>query len=222
MRARAGRSGPLCEASRRSSSRCGSAARRCASRPICTSRTSRPRRREAAASGKSGATPSKPPVDGVARSSLLALSAARVLLLTLFLLSVNDGAPTGGAGARAGEAAQAKTEKASGAGLFMLLIVVAFFIALPQLATAGANRALHLGLEVQSPRFQLLTGRLQADNRRRLPALPPPHPRHPADVPVPRRRAQDDQHLRGRRRARARQRARARRPCTRAAGRRSS
>ncbi len=116
-------------------------------------------RREAAASGKSGATPSKPPVDGVARSSLLALSAARVLsALTLFLLSVNDGAPTGGAGARAGEAAQAKTEKASGAGLFMLLIVVAFFIALPQLATAGANRALHLGLEVQSPRFQLLTG----------------------------------------------------------------
>ena len=116
-------------------------------------------RREAAASGKSGATPSKPPVDGVARSSLLALSAARVLsALTLFLLSVNDGAPTGGPGARAGEAAQAKTEKASGAGLFMLVIVVAFFIALPQLATAGANRALHLGLEVQSPRFQLLTG----------------------------------------------------------------
>ncbi len=155
-------------------------------------------RREAAASGKSGATPSKPPVDGVARSSLLALSAARVLsALTLFLLSVNDGAPTGGAGARAGEAAQAKTEKASGAGLFMLLIVVAFFIALPQLATAGVNRALHLGLEVQSPRFQALTGAFKLTIVvgyllfiRRIPDIR-------RDVPVSRGRAQDDQHLRG-------------------------
>ena len=40
----------------------------------------------------------------------------------------------------------------------MLLIVIGFFIALPQLASAGVNRVFHLGLEVQSPTFQLVTG----------------------------------------------------------------
>jgi len=40
----------------------------------------------------------------------------------------------------------------------MLLLVIGFFIALPQIASAGVNRLLHLGLEVQSPKFQLLTG----------------------------------------------------------------
>jgi uncharacterized protein YqhQ len=40
----------------------------------------------------------------------------------------------------------------------MLLIVIGFFIALPQMASAGVNRAFHLGLEVQSPTFQMITG----------------------------------------------------------------
>jgi uncharacterized protein YqhQ len=40
----------------------------------------------------------------------------------------------------------------------MLLIVIAFFIALPQVASAGVNRFLHLGLEVQSAPFQVITG----------------------------------------------------------------
>jgi uncharacterized protein YqhQ len=40
----------------------------------------------------------------------------------------------------------------------MLLVAVAFFVALPQAAAEGANRLFHLRLEVQSPGFQALTG----------------------------------------------------------------
>jgi uncharacterized protein YqhQ len=40
----------------------------------------------------------------------------------------------------------------------MLLVAVSFFVALPQGAAAGFNRAMHLGLEVQSAGFQALTG----------------------------------------------------------------
>jgi len=40
----------------------------------------------------------------------------------------------------------------------MLVIAIAFLIALPQGAAAGLNRVLHLGLDVQSPAFQALTG----------------------------------------------------------------
>jgi len=90
-----------------------------------------------------------PPSGGLA--STLMLSATRVLsALALFLLSANDASDAGGTGG--------EKKKAGGTGLFMLLIVVAFFIALPQMASAGVNRVLHLGLEVQSPRFQVLTG----------------------------------------------------------------
>jgi uncharacterized protein YqhQ len=70
--------------------------------------------------------------------------------LTLFLLALGDEG--------AGAAPARPKEKQGGAGLFMLFIVIAFFIALPQVASAGVNRVLHLGLEVQSPRFQMLTG----------------------------------------------------------------
>jgi uncharacterized protein YqhQ len=41
---------------------------------------------------------------------------------------------------------------------FMLLVAIVFLIALPQMAAAGVNKGLHLGLEVQSPMFQVLTG----------------------------------------------------------------
>jgi uncharacterized protein YqhQ len=40
----------------------------------------------------------------------------------------------------------------------MLLLVIGFFIALPQVAAEGVNRGFHLGLEVQSPGFQVVTG----------------------------------------------------------------
>lgn len=41
---------------------------------------------------------------------------------------------------------------------FMLVIMVGFLIALPQAAAAGVNRVLSLGLDLQSPGFQMLTG----------------------------------------------------------------
>ena len=54
------------------------------------------------------------------------------------------------------------TESASGgrkAGMWiMLVIAIGFLVALPQGIAAGVNRALHLGLEVQSPGFQAITG----------------------------------------------------------------
>jgi uncharacterized protein YqhQ len=41
---------------------------------------------------------------------------------------------------------------------FMLFVAIAFLIALPQGAAAGVNRLFHLGLDVQAPAFQALTG----------------------------------------------------------------
>jgi len=75
-----------------------------------------------------------------------------VSAMTLFALSAGAG------DAVLPPAPKAPEKKKGGAGLVMLVLVVGFFIALPQLASAGANRVLHLGLEVQSPAFQLLTG----------------------------------------------------------------
>jgi uncharacterized protein YqhQ len=40
----------------------------------------------------------------------------------------------------------------------MALVAIAFFVALPQGLAAGVSRGLHLGLEVQSPGFQAITG----------------------------------------------------------------
>jgi uncharacterized protein YqhQ len=51
--------------------------------------------------------------------------------------------------------------KRGGASFIMLLVAVAFFVALPQGAAAALNRVLRLGLEVQSPGFQALTGALK-------------------------------------------------------------
>ncbi len=84
---------------------------------------------------------------GVASSVLRALAA-----LTVMLLSVGAeplGAPP---------SAKASAKGRGLAGGLMLAIVVVFFVALPQLASAGLSSALHLHLEVQSPGFQLLTG----------------------------------------------------------------
>jgi uncharacterized protein YqhQ len=44
------------------------------------------------------------------------------------------------------------------ASLLMLLIAIVFFVALPQASAAGVNRVFHLGLDVQSPAFQAITG----------------------------------------------------------------
>jgi uncharacterized protein YqhQ len=49
-------------------------------------------------------------------------------------------------------------KRAGGAMGFMLFVAIAFLIALPQGAAAGVNRFFHLGLDVQVPAFQALTG----------------------------------------------------------------
>jgi uncharacterized protein YqhQ len=72
--------------------------------------------------------------------------------LALVLLSLNE---PGGAVPQSPPGGRAKK---SGGGWLMLLVLVGFLIALPQLATAAVNRLFHLGLSVQSPGFQLLTG----------------------------------------------------------------
>jgi uncharacterized protein YqhQ len=43
----------------------------------------------------------------------------------------------------------------------MLVAAISFFVALPQAAAAGIDRAFHLGLAVQSPAFQGMTGALK-------------------------------------------------------------
>ena len=83
------------------------------------------------------------------------LGVLRSLAYTTFLLLTAD-ADTDGAPQ---PVAASKEKKASrGPMLFMLVMMVGFMIALPQAAAAGVNKLLKLGLEVQSPGFQALTG----------------------------------------------------------------
>jgi uncharacterized protein YqhQ len=78
------------------------------------------------------------------------LVAARALGLTLFSLVTRDpGDPV---------TPPVEGAKKKGAMGLMLIVVIAFLIALPQGAAAGVNRAFHLGLDVQAPSFQALTG----------------------------------------------------------------
>jgi len=54
------------------------------------------------------------------------------------------------------------SRRSCGGGQWVMLVVaVAFFIALPQAAAAGINRLFSLHLEVQSPGFQAITGALK-------------------------------------------------------------
>jgi uncharacterized protein YqhQ len=59
-----------------------------------------------------------------------------------------------------GGATPPREAKRSG-GWVMLVVALAFLVALPQGAAAGINRLLHLGLEVQSAPFQAMTGALK-------------------------------------------------------------
>ncbi|HSY21501.1 MAG TPA: DUF1385 domain-containing protein [Polyangiaceae bacterium] len=74
--------------------------------------------------------------------------------LAVAALSNDDGA---------GSSAQpaASDRKGGAGGIVMLAIAIAFFVALPQLAAAGINRLLGLGLPVQSAAFQAITGVLK-------------------------------------------------------------
>jgi len=82
--------------------------------------------------------------------STAVLRVLSALGFTTFLLA------TGG-----GSEASADKKASRGPMMFMLVVALAFFVALPQAASAGINRFFNLGLPVQSPSFQLLTGALK-------------------------------------------------------------
>jgi len=99
-----------------------------------------------------------------------ALRALQAVAYTLFLL-VSAAADAGG-DAKDGKDASSdhgapvarddvkpEKEKASRGPMgLMLVLMVGFMIALPQAAAAGLNKVLNLGLDVQSPGFQAITG----------------------------------------------------------------
>jgi uncharacterized protein YqhQ len=88
-----------------------------------------------------------------------ALSVLTALGLSIAALLNDDGA---GAGARPAPSESGRSERKGGAGgIVMLAIAIGFFVALPQLAAAGINRLLGLGLPVQSAGFQAITGVLK-------------------------------------------------------------
>jgi uncharacterized protein YqhQ len=70
--------------------------------------------------------------------------------LSLFAMATGDGtAPPDRSGGR------------RGGGVVMLVVAIAFLVALPQGAAAGLNYVFRLGLEIQSPAFQAITGALK-------------------------------------------------------------
>lgn len=98
--------------------------------------------------------------------SSVMLGALRSIGYTLFLLTTADADASSekpDADYRTNAASLPKSEKAedkrSRAPMtVMVILMVVFMIALPQAAAAGVNKLLHLDLDVQSPKFQALTG----------------------------------------------------------------
>lgn len=89
------------------------------------------------------------------KADLSALSAFSAFGLSLFsMLTAGDGESVSSTGGdKDGE-----NKGARAAMGLMAVFAVLFLIALPQVAAALANRVFHLGLEVQSPLFQVITG----------------------------------------------------------------
>jgi uncharacterized protein YqhQ len=73
------------------------------------------------------------------------LTAFGLTLVSLTTQADGEAASSAGGGRRAGT-------------WLMAAIAITFFVALPQGIAAGVNRGFHLGLEVQSPGFQAITG----------------------------------------------------------------
>ncbi len=82
---------------------------------------------------------------------LAATATATLSAFTLTVLSMVTRADAEEAAAGPGGSRKAGT-------WLMAVIAIAFFVALPQGIAAGVNRWFHLGLEVQSPGFQAITG----------------------------------------------------------------
>ncbi len=90
---------------------------------------------------------------GSAMRMLQALGYATFLLLTA------DADTDGGSVEEKNDAPKEEEKKASkGPMVLMLVMMVAFMIALPQAAAAGMNKVLGFNLDVQSPGFQAMTG----------------------------------------------------------------
>lgn len=95
------------------------------------------------------------------------LGALRAIGYTLFLLTTTDAeaneaasepAPEARPEARPAPEAREEKKPSRAPMTLMMILMVGFVIALPQAAAAGVDRALALGLDVQSPGFQALTG----------------------------------------------------------------
>jgi uncharacterized protein YqhQ len=92
-----------------------------------------------------------------------ALRTLQALGYTLFLLTTADAdadsKESSGSTVPEGEPASKEEKKQSrGPMVVMLVMMIGFMIALPQAAAAGMNKLLGLGLDVQSPGFQAITG----------------------------------------------------------------
>ncbi len=98
---------------------------------------------------------------GAKKSSIAAstLGVLQALGYTLFLLMSADGDGEGKLVEEPATPTSKEKEKSPKAAMtFMLLVMIAFIIALPQAAAAGVNKWAHLDLPVQSPGFQAITG----------------------------------------------------------------
>lgn len=108
-----------------------------------------------ATTSKTGTKKGSASAAGIGASALRMLQA---LGYATFLMLTAD-ADTDGAPIKETEASSKDEKKPSkGPMVFMLIMMVGFMIALPQAAAAGVNKLLGLGLDVQSPGFQAVTG----------------------------------------------------------------
>ncbi len=95
-----------------------------------------------------------------------ALSALSALGYSLFLMATLEPEPETATAPKASPEAPLATKKdeaeapaaKKGGPAVMLAVMVLFMVALPQLVAALMNRVFHLDLEVQSPKFQAMTG----------------------------------------------------------------
>jgi uncharacterized protein YqhQ len=88
-------------------------------------------------------------------TAMFTMSVLRAFGLALFAMTTND---DGVAPTASPKEEEADGNKSRGPMGIMLVVAIAFLIALPQGAAAGVNRLLHLGLDVQAPAFQAITG----------------------------------------------------------------
>ena len=101
---------------------------------------------EEAAQGKPANAPKKGSGGGSISGAMLSMLRAVGYSLFLMATTEGDGAPA------------EKPKGRSGGMTLMLVLMVGFMIALPQIAAASLNGALKLDLNVQSPQFQAITG----------------------------------------------------------------